>query len=297
MSSVDSEIASRWPRFARHRFRKPVFVLQERDCEIMRLVADYRVLSSEDIRALIGRSSQMCLRRLQKLYHAGYLDRPRYQRTLGNVPMIYTLGERGVSVLAERFDIEARQADSSTTWLHLSHALMVSRIHAVLQLAGERRTGAVLDQWRQDAGLWDQVIVDGREDERIPIAPDAWFVLRLTNEPEGRNRVRVFLEADRGTMTHKRFATKMRGYWHYWQSGKAQERFGAKRFLVATVARTLERTANLRTLTAGINEGEHGSLRMFVFGALDNFSLEQPERAFDSFWTTAGDNNLHSILE
>lgn len=42
----------RRPRFRRHRFTKLPFVLQERDRKIVRLVAEYRVVSSLEIAAL-----------------------------------------------------------------------------------------------------------------------------------------------------------------------------------------------------------------------------------------------------
>jgi Replication-relaxation len=92
---------NRLPRFQRHRFRKPTLELQERDREIIRLVADCRVISSEEIQALIPGSAQSILRRLQKLYHGGFLDRPRHQKLRPNRKMIYALGQRGVHMLAQ----------------------------------------------------------------------------------------------------------------------------------------------------------------------------------------------------
>ena len=88
------------PRFVRHRHRKPVFVLQERDRELVRVVAQHRVISSDDLQLLVAGSEQMVLRRLQKLFHNGYLDRPRVQRLRGNAPMVYALGQKGAELLA-----------------------------------------------------------------------------------------------------------------------------------------------------------------------------------------------------
>src|SRR5437016_2810619 len=99
-------MTSRLPRFRRHRFRKLPLMLQERDRAIIRLVADYGVVTSQEICSLVGGSDQMILRRLQKMYHGGYLDRPQHQRLRGNGKMIYTLGQRGAQVVAETGDFQ-----------------------------------------------------------------------------------------------------------------------------------------------------------------------------------------------
>lgn len=45
----------------------------------------------------------------------------------------------------------------------------------------------IVEAWSEGNELRDAVIVDGDHgSERIPIAPDAFVVLRLLNEPEGR---------------------------------------------------------------------------------------------------------------
>ena len=68
----------RLPRFKRVAAVEPM-QLTERDRDILRQVRRHRFLRSSHILALIGGSSQQVLRRLQRLYHHGYLDRPRAQ--------------------------------------------------------------------------------------------------------------------------------------------------------------------------------------------------------------------------
>jgi hypothetical protein len=58
-------------RYVRHRHRKPPFALQTRDCEIIRLVAAYRAISSDDIRLLVEGSDQGLLRRLRVSFITG----------------------------------------------------------------------------------------------------------------------------------------------------------------------------------------------------------------------------------
>src|SRR3989304_7006883 len=90
----------RLPRFVRQRFRKPEFVIQPRDCEIVRVVSQHRVISSDDLQLLVAGSNQTILRRLQKLFHHGYLDRPRVRRMGGNTPKVYSIRQQGAELLA-----------------------------------------------------------------------------------------------------------------------------------------------------------------------------------------------------
>ena len=96
----------------RPRFRRvetpPPFQLTARDLAILHAVARFRFLSSTLIIRLVGGSSQQILRRLQLLFHHGYLDRPTSQVAqlahafdFGNRPFIYGLGRAGAHVLAE----------------------------------------------------------------------------------------------------------------------------------------------------------------------------------------------------
>lgn len=290
------------PRFVRHRHRKPAFVLQERDRELVRLVSQHRVISSDDLQLLIAGSNQTILRRLQKLFHNGYLDRPRSQRLRGNAPMVYALGQKGAELVALEAGAKAAGDWSEKNRLigaaFLEHALMISRFQAALRFSLRETGNASLDRWYADGAIRDAVVVEhDASTERIPIAPDAFFTLRLANEPEGRNRVHVFLEADRGTMTAKRFLVKMRGYWHYWRSGRQEERFGMKNFLVLTVTSTPERAASLCAVTGELDAPKHRGLRMFLFGSEKSYSLAEPLRVLDSIWTTAQDQGCHSLLE
>lgn len=299
---MEIETQIRRPRFRRHRFGKPPLVLQERDTEIVRLVADYRFLTSEQIQVLVDGSDQAILRRLQKLFHGGYLDRPRSQKQNGNGKMVYALAQKGADLIA-RLDGDGKPAtidwsekNRQVRLRYLEHALMVSRFRTALALGTRLRPDVAVESWQQGNDIRDSVIAeDEHGPERIPVAPDAYMVLRLVNEPEGRNRIHVVLEADRGTMTTKRFLTKVRGYWHYRQSGRQEERFGIKNFLVLTVTLTDERAANLCSATKAL--AELGGLRMFLFGPERNYTEGQTGRILDAVWQTPADDTLHGLLE
>jgi hypothetical protein len=295
---------SRRHRFQRHRYGKPSFVLQDRDSDIIRLVADHRIISSEEVQWLIPGSRQSILRRLQKLYHGGFLDRPRYQKLEPNRKMVYALGQRGAALLAQASGAGAsatRDLGEQNRQLKigfLEHSLMVSRFRTALEVACRNRGDVVIESWRQDDELRDRVAVEHADRvERIPVCPDAMFILRLVNEPEGRNRIHVFLEADRSTMPLKRFLTKMRGYWHYRQTGRQSERFGINNFLVLTVAPSVERAENLCQVTYDIEGSKLDRLRMFLFGTEGNYRSDEPSQVLEPIWQTPGDPDQHSLLE
>jgi hypothetical protein len=289
----------RLPRFRRHRSRQIAFALQERDRNIVELVANYRVVSSAEIQALVPGSAQAILRRLQRLYHAGLLDRPRHQLILGNTRMIYALGARGAQLLMSRgrpAGGDWSEKNRQIKPLALEHGLMIARFRTALVVAARALGSVEVERWSQGTTTWDSIIINHDDwRERIPVCPDAYFVLRLRDEPEGHNRIHVFLEADRGTMTGKRFTTKVRGYWHYWRSEALQRRFGINNFIVATVTRSPERAANLQA-AVGRGLAHQRGLRMFVFASEVSWRDDRG-CVLDRIWRSADGNCLHTLAE
>ena len=287
---------ARLPRYARDVTRKPPFVLQTRDAEIIRTVAAHRVMSSEELRLLIEGSDQGLSRRLHALFHHGYLDRPRAQRAIvQNAPMTYALGQRGAEVVQRapgEHALDWAQKNRDVRAPFIEHALMISRFRTAVELAVRAANGEVsLSAWHRDGEIRESMtIAPGDAPTRIPIAPDAYFVLQVHAEPSGK--VHILLEADRGTMEVKRFATKVHGYHTWWQTGAAMKRIGAKNFIVATVARTPERASNLIEACRRID----GDLRMFLFTSEVSYWPPLPGRVFDAVWQSP-QGSSHSLLE
>ena len=92
----------RLPRFQRVVTVAPI-CLTERDHKIIRLVHRHRFLRSHQIITLIGGSAQNLSRRLQWLFHHGYLERPRaqlqYYERSGSQTIAYGLGNKSGSLL------------------------------------------------------------------------------------------------------------------------------------------------------------------------------------------------------
>src|SRR3954447_21723544 len=105
MSTVPQITTKRRPRFQRAS-EPPPFRLTAEDVTIIREIAKYRFLRSPQIATLVGRSLDRTNDRLCRLFHAGYVDRPRaqldYYPTAGSAPMVYALGEFGGQLLFER---------------------------------------------------------------------------------------------------------------------------------------------------------------------------------------------------
>lgn len=282
-------------RFERDRSR-PTLALQDRDKAIVRLVALHRVVSSGDLQLLAGGSPQGILRRLRRLYDHGFLDRPRCQQERGNAAMVYALGQRGAELVADESGQKAiadwSEKNRQLRSHHLEHALMLSRFQTALVYAADSLGTVQLERWHGDGFIRDSVIAEHRDRrERIPVAPDAVFALRLLETGE---LIHAFVEVDRSTMPIGRFEAKLRGYFAYWRSGQQEKRLGAKHALVVTIAMSDERAKNL--LDAAKSVSERGT-RMFLFACERAYLPTSSRRILDGTWRTPADDRLHSLLE
>lgn len=285
-------------RFVRHRYKKLPLVMTARDYEIIELVAAHRFIASDDIQLLVSGSDQTILRRLQKLFHHGYLDRPRIQRIQGNQPFVYALGQRGADLIATRTGRRIlgnwSEKNRQVRAMYLDHGLMISRFQTALRYACDQNGTVRLECWLGDGVISDSVAVEQEDgSERIPIRPDAFFILNVLGGPQP-GRVHCLVEADRGTMTVPRFVTKLRGYFHFWRSGQAEERLGVKNFLVATITTSPERAANLAKAASSVNER---GLRMFLFASESEYLPAQSMRVLNAIWKTPSDPALHGLME
>ena len=244
---------TRLPRYRRAATEVPC-LLTERDMEILQIVHAFRLITSAHLQALVTGSNQGVLRRLQKLFHAGYLDRipPRRTNAGGSSKMIYATTNCGVRLLQKAGAI---QRLTQTDWnaqnraldtLFIDHTLLISHIRAVLTLACRTYPGLELAAWREGQDLRDNIEVQlDKGYVRVPVAPDAFFTLR-----DAQGRVNFLVEADRGTMSVKRFTQKLRAYAAWSREEKQQQKLGIKHFRVLTVTSSAARCANLRKAAA-----------------------------------------------
>ncbi len=130
-------------------------------------VFHHRFLRSTHLISLADGSRQHVLRRLQRLYHHGYLDRPRAQidyYRCGSQAMVYGVGPKGMKLLEEHLGIPHRKVDwkarqRSVQRYFLEHTLAVTDVMVKLELA-----------CRQDGKV--QLVFPTKLDE----APEKWHV-------------------------------------------------------------------------------------------------------------------------
>jgi len=293
------------PRFR----RKPETIgnirLQSRDLEIIKLAWDYRFLNSEQIQALVQGSEQVVLRRLQKLFHHGYLDRPLSQIVFSNPlfgpqKMVYSLGDKGADLLAEEYGIDRgeiswQEKNKEVKERYIQHTLMISDFRTCLTLSLKNTPETKLLFWQRDNPQklrYHVQVRDGTQQKTLSIIPDGFFCVE---DPE--SKMYFFLEADRSTMTNKRYLAKMRAYWAWYRHNGTKE-LGFDSFRILTITKTINRRDNLAKVTQRAFD-DPGGHYMFWFASQEDFSLSNPSSTLGDIWVTANTKSekSHSLLE
>ncbi len=291
---------TRLPRFRRAP-EPPAFRLTDDDVLIVRQIARYRFLRSTHIAALIGRSHDRTNDRLAKLFHAGYLDRPRaqldYYPTSGSAPIAYALADRGARLLAERYGI----AFSNPEWSRknreagrpfIEHQLAVTDFCLALQMAARERTDLRVIHADELIAAFPQPPAKGRNAfsmkaklsqrglvrERA-VVPDLAFGLA----PANGSRRYFMVEIDRGTMpvirsnpSQTSFEQKMRAYLAAYASKQHQRRFGWQSFRVLTVTTDRYRLESMMQALRSLRVLHGHGPSLFLFAARAELAPRNP---------------------
>jgi len=288
--------------------------LTPRDRNIVQLVAQHRFLRSPQIAALLANGSQQFLRRLQLLYHHGFLERPRAQLDYfhqgGSRHIVYGIGNKGANLLKSEIglaipNVRWGQKNRSIGRIFLEHALLVSDVMVAFEMAC-RENGQIklltddqlplpAEASRQHSPFnWKANISSGL---KLGVIPDRVFALEYSDKADNRDHAFFFLEADRGTMPVKRrnltqtsFYRKLLAYEATWSQSVHRNRFGFHRFRVLTVTTSAERLRSLVEVCSQLRSG-HG---LFLFA--HRASLERPGDVFSPIWHTARQGETASLL-
>jgi hypothetical protein len=288
---------TRLPRFRRAP-EPPAFRLTDGDVEIIRQVARYRLIRSTHIAALVGRSLDRTNDRLLRLFHAGYIDRPRAQLdhypTAGSGPMVYALADRGARLLQEWDGVDFRNTEWSrkNREAHrpfIEHQIEIVNFQVALQRAVTQR-----DDLRLIAA--EDMLPASRQRSRAPFAlraklsqrgqvrdatliPDLVFGLQL-GKGERRN---FMVEIDRGTMPVTRsdpdqtsFAGKIRVYLAAHAAKQHERQFGWKNFRVLTVTTDLQRVQSMAEASRGLCIPHGAGASLFLFTIFDDLRTTDP---------------------
>lgn len=277
------------PRF-RRASEPPAFRLTDDDVEIVRLLARHRFLRSTHIAALVGRSLDRTNDRLSKLFHHGYIDRPRaqldYYPSAGSAPIAYALADRGARLLIERdgadfANVEWSRKNREAGRPFIEHQLEIIDFYVALQRAAASREDvqiihpdqivtefpdqsfAARNPFALRVKLTDQGVARG-----VGLVPDLVFGLRL---PDGSRRC-FMVEIDRGTMpivrtnpTQTSFARKMRVYLAAYAAKQHERHFGWKTFRVLTITTDADRMSSMASALRRIHVSNGPGPGLFFF--------------------------------
>lgn len=312
---------------------------------IMATIHDYKILPTSLLLRLVPGHEKNSCKQLQMLYHKGLVNRFAFMRRknfgefnyyLDNPAALKLIADRGVNAEGLAFEEvrrnrEKRYSDVNDPiigeemlgkLLFLKHEVMISRFHAMLELACSQSNGRIELDFQQGPELWHSVEVpklcfrDGKwkeadETERLPHRPDAFFTLRF---PESNREPLHFLyEADRHrTNTHK-FNRKLRAHFHFVVKQKQhQELYKIKRVRAVLTETTdddwaerLRQSANHVTVSGP----KPSSLFWFTTSRLFTQAqelqagrtaptyLHQPDMVLRKIWASPVDNTLHSLID
>jgi len=286
---------AKMPRFHRAECTTDIHLTQ-RDFEILRQVARHRFLDSQQITLLIEGSPQQVLRRLQRLFHHGYLDRPhaqvRYFSEDGSRPMVYALASAGARAIAVPGQRRHRYDNRNLKQLYMQHTLQVSDVMVAFTRATRSAKAPRLlleedlapDKSPSKAFQWAATVKHRNESKRVGIFPDRVFALESPNQTE---RIFYFVEADRATMPITRrslsqssIIRKLLAYEATWSQKIHESRFGTKRFRVLFVTTTPERVDHLVTACSKLPRGQG----LFLFTSIQ--SLREAPNILTHPWNT-----------
>ena len=249
----------------------PPLQLTPRDEQIIQRVGEHRFLTSRQIHELLGGSEQNILRRLNVLFHAGYLDRPRaqldYYTATGSSPMVYALGDRGARLLIQRHGAvlpdREWQRKNRVGRPFIEHTLAIANFHVALinttrtqphielindkaLIAAFPKAPVTLDR----AFAWQTTVRRNDSTHKISVKPDYAFALK---SPANGHRA-YLVECDRATMPISRnnfdqtsIVRKFAGYIAGHAAKLHESTFGWKAFRVLFITDTPARAANMRT--------------------------------------------------
>ena len=277
------ENVARRPRFRRV-LEFPKMRLTDRDKAILLAVSRYRFLTTSHFFSFVAGSRQNIARRLQRLYHAEFLDRPKAQlplRYAGELSeLVYSPTRKTHShVAAEAGETDSGKECKSVSALFLAHSLSISdaliSLERICRLRGtsfipERDILAALAAKGTRHLGWRVTVREGADTETVGVVPDAAFAVERTDQSGGTRRWYFFLEVDRGTMPLHRKSLrqssihrKVLAYSKSRTSSVLKDKYGIPGFQVIFIARSRQRLEHIKEMCASASNGRGSSLFLF----------------------------------
>ncbi len=277
-----------------------------RDRDIIRAIYRYRLLSAHQVEALLFRSDKshskrtVCQRRLQLLYHHGFIDRLPSPIFLGEgrQPYVYALDNQGADLLAPELDIDRAEIGwqpkhNEVGTSFIQHTLAINDVHLVLTLLA-RAGHWQFTQWLDEsdfrtAAFKDKVPYRTQGVRMTRIFPDGYFRLQ---PPHLKQEAHFFLEVDQGTMNNKLWQDKMKAYYQFRQNGLSEQLYGTRNFRLLAVVNSQPRLANLKRATEKV-----GGDRYYWFTTRASFDIWQPEKLLSTPWAIATQDTNRPLFD
>jgi len=327
-------------------------LITDRDLDIIDAVLRYRFAPASELVRLVGGNEDVTNRRLRRLWEAGLISRWAFPGIRRHSEFHYYLDSRqgldllaehrGLTIAAEMLDEiksnrEKDYAQAAFRGQHmqlgfLRHALMISRVHFMLEVACRRSAGAAkLEVWCQGGQLAGGKVEvsrvrssrQGKEyfwqeteaTDRLPVEPDAMFTLRLRDRTDGQQPAHFFYEADRGSMVMTDMLKKLRAYYHLIKKQQRHRELFGVHPIRAVLFETTDEARGKKLMELAnhplvCGPGKRAGLFWFTISPLfTNMSpaaeslssglhlpgyLEQPEIILDRIWALP-DRSLHSL--
>ena len=295
----------------------PAFRLTDDDVDIIRHLAHYRFLRSTHIAALVGRSLDRTNDRLMRLFHAGYIDRPRaqldYYPTSGSAPLVYALADRGARLLKERdgaafANVEWSRKNRQAGRPFIEHQIEIVNFLVALQCAVSQRPNVRLVSAADMNAASQQPFLAAHArfalQCKLPrrgavressVVPDLVFGLQFA---DGKRR-NFMVEIDRGTMPVVRadieqtsFARKMRIYLAAHAARQHERQFGWDNFRVLTITTDRQRIDSMIEALRDIRSPRSIGGSLFGFSAFDDLRTRDP---LSNEWRS-GDGRVASLI-
>lgn len=267
--------------------KKPM-VLQLRDVVIMTFVAEFRLLSREQLQRLLDFPCVTRINiRLKKLYDHGYLSRLYLPTVTGNPQALYFLGLKGIVAVSENLGIEPlllereRKHLQDRKELFLKHQLFLNDVRIAFTLAIKNHPQMTLERWIKERECL--IKFPNNQGKLTDLRPDGCLCLTYQ-----ARLYSFFIEVDCSTMTNGRLRAKAKAYLDYARSGRSGQDFGFKYFRVLIITKTEWRLANLKATIEELSD------RIFYFAVRDDVCQGL---ILSRVWQRAGRQGLFFLLE
>ena len=244
--------------------KKKTLVLQPRDEVIMIFIAEFRLLSREQLQKLLDFPCITRINiRLKKLYDHDYLSRLLLPTITGTPKALYYLGPKGVAVVSDNLDIDPlilereRKHLQDRKVLFLNHQLFLNDVRIAFTLAIKNNTQMTMVRWIKERDCL--IEFQHNQGSLTALRPDGCLCLTYQNRLYS-----FFVEVDCSTMTNSRLKAKAKAYLAYARSGRSEQDFGFKYFRVLIITKTEARLFNLKSTI------EELSNRIFYFAVRDD---------------------------